>query len=215
MSNESNTAGTSARREYERRRAKDEARIRSRWGRFGGIAVALSEERQSTRAWSAGAIGEELVGRQLDAVASDAIRVLHDRRIPGSRANIDHIVVTPGGVWVVDSKRYQGRRPALRVEGGLFRPRESKLLVGGRNQTRLVEGMLWQLEQVRAVLEGVPVRGALCFVDADWPLLGGGFEIGGVEVLWPRRLVKRVTGAAGELNVGRVVEVLSARFPAA
>lgn len=41
------------------------------------------------------------------------------------------------------------------------------------------------------------------------------FEIGGVEVLWPRRLVKRVTGAAGELNVGRVVEVLSARFPAA
>src|SRR5690606_31048059 len=110
-----------------------------RWGRFGGIAVALSDERQSTRAWSSGAAGEERVGALLDGIASSTIRVLHDRRIPGTRANIDHLVVAPGGIWVVDSKRYKGR-PELRVEGGILRPRVEKLVVGGRDKSKLVEG---------------------------------------------------------------------------
>ncbi|MFC4243887.1 hypothetical protein ACFOYW_10910 [Gryllotalpicola reticulitermitis] len=46
------TAGASARREYERRLAKDEDKIREKWGngRLGKIAVALSDERQSTDA---------------------------------------------------------------------------------------------------------------------------------------------------------------------
>ena len=35
--------------------------------------------------------------------------VLHDLAIPGSRANLDHLVIGPGGVFVVDSKRYRGR----------------------------------------------------------------------------------------------------------
>jgi hypothetical protein len=28
---------------------------------------------------------------------------------PGSRANIDHLVIGPGGVFVIDSKQYRGR----------------------------------------------------------------------------------------------------------
>jgi hypothetical protein len=35
------------------------------------------------------------------------VAVLHDRRIPGSRANIDHIAIAATGVWVIDSKRYK------------------------------------------------------------------------------------------------------------
>ncbi len=42
------TPGASARREYERRRAADEQRSRNRWGRFGRLAVGLSEPRGST-----------------------------------------------------------------------------------------------------------------------------------------------------------------------
>ena len=107
-----------------RDRARDEERLRAKYGRFGGIAVAFSEEKQSTSAWDRGAVGEERLGARLDKLAADGpIEVLHDRLIPGTRANIDHIVVAPGGVWVVDSKRYYRQTPALRVEGGLFRPR--------------------------------------------------------------------------------------------
>ena len=89
-------AGASARREYERRRVKDEERIRQKWGRLGGIAVALSDERQTTTAWREGAIGEERLAARLDGAVSPHLAVLHDRRIPKSRANIDHIAVTPG-----------------------------------------------------------------------------------------------------------------------
>ena len=50
--------GESARREYERRKARDEERLRKKWGKLGGVAVALSEEKQSTKAWATGAVGE-------------------------------------------------------------------------------------------------------------------------------------------------------------
>jgi Nuclease-related domain len=35
--------------------------------------------------------------------------VLHDLAVPGSRANFDHLVIGPGGVFVIDSKQYRGR----------------------------------------------------------------------------------------------------------
>jgi hypothetical protein len=206
------SAGASARREYEKRKAKDEARLREEWGRFGGMAVALSSERQSTRAWATGAVGEERVGYLLDPLRSERVSVLHDRRIPGSRANIDHLVVDSNGIWVIDSKRYKGR-PERRVEGGLFRPRIEMLYVNGRNKTALVEGVNWQVQQVRDALEGVPVAGFLCFVEADWGLLGGPFSVAGVEVLWPKKLVSLVKAAAsGSLDVATVTAALAANF---
>ena len=41
--------------------------------------------------------------------------VMHDRRAPGARANIDHLVIGPTGVWVIDSKSF---RAHLRVRRG-------------------------------------------------------------------------------------------------
>jgi hypothetical protein len=35
--------------------------------------------------------------------------VLHDLAVPGSRANLDHLVIGPAGVFVIDSKQYRGR----------------------------------------------------------------------------------------------------------
>lgn len=70
-SDDQSAPGTSAAREYERRKANDEARIRERWGKLGGLAVALSDEKQSTKAWSSGAAGEAAVGARLDGLASE------------------------------------------------------------------------------------------------------------------------------------------------
>ncbi len=208
-------AGSSARREYERRRAKDEERLRATWGRLGGLAVALSAERQATTAWERGAIGEERLGSRLDGLASKHVAVLHDRRIVGTRANIDHLVVTRGGVWVVDAKRYKGR-PELKVEGGILRPRVEKVLVGRRDCTRLVDGVLKQVDRVRDVVDDVPVAGVLCFVEADWPLVGGAFQSRGVQVLWPRRLARVLTSSeARDVDLQATSRLLAARFPPA
>lgn len=205
-------AGSSARREYERRRANDEARLRQKWGKLGGIAVALSDEKQTTKAWAVGAVGEERLGTRLDGLASATIGVLHDRRIPRSKANIDHIVVTGAGIWVIDAKRYKGR-PELKVEGGILRPRVEKLMVGRRDSTSVVDGVLKQMDLVRQVVGDVPITGVLCFVEADWPLIGGSFVTRGVHVLWPSRLGKLLVESAGEvIDVSAMREALAAHF---
>ncbi len=213
---ETTGAGASAKREYDRRRARDEAKIRDTWGdgRIGTIAVALSGERQSTVAWKPGAAGEAEVGRALDAIANERLVVLHDRRIPRSRANIDHIVITRAGVWVIDAKRYRNKRPRLQVDGGLFRPRTEKLIVGG-DRTKLVESVLHQVALVRDVIGPVSTHGALCFVDADWPLFGGSFTVRGVDVCWPKRLAKQLAALDGTVDVIVVAEAIAMHFPPA
>lgn len=192
-------AGASARREFERRQTKREERIRSKHPKVGGLILAISDDPQSTRAWDTGATGEERLGSRLTELASERLRVLHDRRIPRSTANIDHIAITPSGIWVIDAKRYKGR-PSLLIEGGILRPRTEKLMVGKRDRSALVDGVLKQAEVVRAVVpEGTPIHGALCFVEADWPLIGGAFKIRGVLATWPKKLYGELA-AAGPLN---------------
>ena len=169
---------------------------------MGGLIHALSDEPQSTTAWDTGAVGEERLGSRLNELASDTLRVLHDRRIPGSRANIDHLAVTPTGVFVIDAKKYAGR-PHLKIEGGLLRPRVEKLFVGSRDCTKLVDGALKQVGIVREVIaDQVAVQGVLCFVEADWPLFGGSFSTRGVEVMWPKKLypLLRVDGGAADMD---------------
>lgn len=208
-------AGVSARREYERRKSDREERVRARHPKIRGIILALTDDPQSTRAWEGGAIGEEVLAKRLTEVP-DGVRVLHDRRIPGTRANIDHIAVSPGGVWVIDAKRYKDKRPELHVEGGLLRPRVESLRVGGRDRTQLVEGVRSQVARVSAAVtdETVPVHGVLCFVEADWPLIGGAFTVDGVSVVWPRLLVKRIADAASAaIDVDAVAARLTAAFP--
>ncbi|WP_261567361.1 NERD domain-containing protein [Frankia gtarii] len=75
----------------------------------------LRELRRSRRAWEAGAQGERDVVRVLVGMDDAGWRVLPDRRWPGTRrANIDVLVVGPGGVFVVDVKNWR----EARVDGG-------------------------------------------------------------------------------------------------
>jgi hypothetical protein len=71
----------------------------------GGIALvgwALRPDPDPDR-WRRGAEGEVATAMLLARLPRRYV-VLHDRRIPGSRANIDHLVVGPTGVWVIDTK---------------------------------------------------------------------------------------------------------------
>lgn len=189
--------------------------------RIGGFLLAISDEPQSTKAWATGARGEALLGAGLDSLADRGVRLLHDRRIPRTRANIDHIAVSRAGVFVIDAKRHNGR-PHLRVDGGFLRARVERLVVGSRDQTRLVEGMHKQVDLVSAALAAagfsdLPVRGALCFVEADWPLIGGSFVIEDVRVLWPKKLADQLTagGPVSDAVADGAHRALAAAFPPA
>lgn len=212
-------AAGGALREYHRRHDAREDRIRLAHPRTAGLRLALSDDPQPTRAWARGAVGELRLGGHLDALAGPTLRVLHDRRIPGSRANIDHIVIAPAGVFVVDAKRYLDQRPALRVDGGLLRPRVERLIVGGLDRTKLVDAVRTQVGRVRAALveaTAVPVHGVLCFLDADFPVIGGDFSISGVTVVWPKRLstILLQPGPLDEPTIAELQRTLAAALPA-
>jgi hypothetical protein len=57
----------------------------------------------------------------------------------------------------------------------------------------------------------------LCFVDAEWPLIGGSFVIDGVDVLWPKKVAEHLTkpGGLDDAMTESVHRVLAAAFPAA
>jgi hypothetical protein len=167
---EAGTPGAGGRREYGRRKANREARTQEEHPRTARLRLALGKAPQHEIAWRAGAIGEELVADSLERRCGDCCKFLHDRRVPGSRANIDHIAITPSGVWVIDAKNYRGR---IRVES--TRKHGERLFIEGRNRTKLVDGLDRQVGLVRAAVgeldPDVPVRGAFCFIHTDMPLL--------------------------------------------
>jgi hypothetical protein len=195
-------AGFSARREFQKRHARRESQIRERHRRLGGVILALSSDPQSTTAWAAGAHGEETAGHYLDALRAEGMAVLHDRRIPGSKANIDHIVIGPAGVFIVDPKNYRGRVEQRDV-GGLFRT-DLRLYVGGRDKTKLVKGMDRQVAAVRAALaqderwSDVPLTPVLLFMSPEnWSLLNfRPLRFGEIYVLWGKALGKLLRGEA-------------------
>src|SRR6266540_3604508 len=71
-----------------------------------------------TTAWRRGAKGEQLTARRLRRLGR-AWTVFHDLAIPNSRANADHLVIGPPGVFLIDSKHYRGRL-TLTPEGSLW-----------------------------------------------------------------------------------------------
>lgn len=189
------TAGRSARDRYDRLMAKRETELEGRWGkRVGGWINRFAAEPQSIAAWGIGAKGEELLANALLAVPG--LIVLHDRRVQGTKGNIDHIVIAPAGVFVVDAKHYQGMIE-LRNYGWFLRP-DWRLTVGRRDKSKLARDMGWQVDAVTAALteagvDPVPViQPVLCFIDGSWPFFGAPDSFEGVLLESERSLVKRL-----------------------
>lgn len=209
--------GRSARAEYERRAAKRDAAITERWGTgFAAKVVrALTVELQTTRAWAIGAAGEEKLARELATVPG--LQVLNDRKVRGTRGNIDHIVVAPAGVFVVDAKNHKGTVD-IKNRGWFLRP-DYRLTVGGRDHSAMADGMIWQVDAVMAALEGAepmpPVTPVLCFLAADWPVFGAPDEFHGVRLEGPRSIKRLVTSEAvlDEAQIRELTAVLAAALP--
>lgn len=56
--------------------------------------------------WQSGAWGEQATAKVLRELEREGWTVLHD--LPAARGNVDHIVIGPGGVFLLDSKRLSG-----------------------------------------------------------------------------------------------------------
>jgi hypothetical protein len=233
-------AGASAQRQFDKQENRRRARLRANWPWIafasivgavaGGIFTAATHTHGSlfivlgavlpvlkllptprhVDAWRSGASGERAVGRRLEALRAQGILVMHDRRVPGRRTNIDHIVVSSAGVFVVDTKNVAGKVTASR----------SGLRVAGRRRDEMISGVQGQVAVVRQTVAdlAVPpnlVRGVLCFTRADLPWLRP--SPGGITLLYPRGLARalRRPGPLTSEQVRHVATVLAQRLPAA
>ena len=209
-------AGASAAAEGERRRSK---RIERRREQFGAIGAALAKlnDPQHERAWRTGAVGERKTADRLAKhLRGTDVVLLHDRRIPGTRANIDHLAVGPGGVTVIDSKHVEGKVNSER-RGGLFSPRTEHLVIGGRDRTKFVDGVEQQITRVRQAVDGlVDVAGCICIVDVDGLPLLRRIKVRDVAVVGARdaaRLAAR-PGQLSKSEIDQIAHTLAGKVPA-
>jgi hypothetical protein len=148
-----------------------------------------------TRAWQRGAAGERHTARLLAPLERRGWAVLHDLAIPGSAANLDHLVIGPGGVVVVDSKRYRGR---LRLDsyGMVWHGRH--LLVSA---LRTVRWAADQADQVLGVAD-IQVPAIVAVHSASVPR--GLLQADGVTIVPARRLPDLLQALPPILGPGRV-----------
>jgi hypothetical protein len=172
----------------------------------GFAAIALAKAfwglRQTTDAWRKGAEGEERIGRRLTKLEQHGFHVLHDLQVPGSHANVDHLVIGPTGLFVVDAKNYAGR---LTLSKGT-------LWHGRYPLTKHLATTCWEAERVSQTL-AVPVHGSaycakpvMCILGAEVPRTR--FEIDGVLVIsGGRRLVRDIRGGRVVMSDQEVADV--------
>ncbi|MGY4969001.1 UvrD-helicase domain-containing protein [Streptomyces nigrescens] len=102
------SAGASAARRAQQAR-RQERLLREQW----------QAARQRAERWEAASEGERRVAAQLLMLTERGWRLLVDRRWPGTRAaNVDMLLIGPGGVFVIDVKNW---RAAPEASGGRLR----------------------------------------------------------------------------------------------
>ena len=70
--------------------------------------LLIEESLREPRLWQRGCEGERVVGELLESSLPDTFHVFNDVHFPGRTANIDHIVIGPSGIFVLDTKNWRG-----------------------------------------------------------------------------------------------------------
>jgi hypothetical protein len=130
-----------------------------------------------TAAWRRGARGERRTARHLRKLVRAGWTVLHDVSIPGSRANGDHLVIGPPGMFLVDSKAWHGRI-TLAVDGSAWH--------NGHPLDQTLATVRWEAQQLASAI-GAPVLPLLCVHDTHIPW--DEVYVEGVPVLTPARVL--------------------------
>jgi hypothetical protein len=160
-------------------------------------------------AWRRGAAGERRTARLLNPLERQGWAVLHDLAVPGSRANLDHLVIGAGGVFVIDSKQYRGRLQ-LDPSGQLWH--------GRYPLAPSLQAVSFEADQAAQVLPdpGVVVLPVVAVHGAQVPW--GKVVVQGVPVIAARRLpsmLRALPPLLGPERITAVADQARVRFHAA
>jgi hypothetical protein len=136
---------------------------------------------EQVTAWRRGAQGERRTARLLDRLVRDGYVVFHDLAVPDSPANVDHLVIGPTGVFVIDSKQWSGS--VQQGADGLAWHNHYRL-------DRTLETVRWEAETIGRLL-GTRAAALLCVHGAH--VHGGGLHAQGVAIV-PAHLLRGALG---------------------
>jgi len=146
--------------------------------------------------------------RRLFLLRPNGYVALHRRAIPGSDSVIDHLVIGPGGVFAVDSERWDRRLPVRSNSAGL-------LYHGPFTQKDRLEHANWEASQAAVVLsralgEPIAVRPAMAIYGPTIPWIVATLD--GVDVFSGRRVGKYFrrqsrSSRASRLDADRVEDI--------
>ena len=136
---------------------------------------------EQARTWQRGAHGERRTARLLHRLTRDGYVVFHDLAVPDSPANVDHLVIGPSGVFVIDSKQWTGS--VHQGADGLTWHNHCRL-------DRTLETVRWEAETVGRLL-GTRTAALLCVHGAH--VHGGGLDAQGVAIV-PAHLLRGALG---------------------
>ena len=163
----------------------------------------------AARAWRRGAAGERRTARLLVPLERHGWAVLHDLAVPGSQANLDHLIIGPGGVFVIDSKHYRGR---LRLDPS------GRLWHGRYPLAPTLRAVSWEADRAAQVLPdpGMAVVPIVAVHGAQVPW--GKVVTQGVPVVSARRLpsmLRQLPAVLGPERVAWLANQARIRFHAA
>ena len=190
------------------------------------VVVAVADTVRAARTWSdaaawrKGGIGERRTGRMLRPLERAGYTVLHDRSMPGSSANLDHLVIGPAGVVVVDTKNWGKDTRITGGLAGLGGTRRGRVRINGRPAVERLRGILHGQRLVGKVLSrevGRPIQVTpLVAVHGARRMRWGSLQVEGVTLLYARRArrwIRHLPAQYGPEDVARLAEVCRDVFP--
>jgi hypothetical protein len=187
----------------------------------GGTSALRDAQGRNAHRWRKGAAGEYLMDQFLHRRLTHGELILTDRRLPGSRANVDFLVVASSGVWLIDAKKWSGK-----IEYRSPTPTSSsmRLYIGGTDRTSMIDDIYSLVIPVRQVVPdwNIPIEPALVFIDGDWSdratlrlLLSRPYRHELVWICAPKMLVKKIEepGPLGHDDILRVGSILDRALP--
>lgn len=183
----------------------------------GSAALRMARARRDPK-WTKGAAGEYFMNLSLhNHVKGDSV-ILTDREVPGTKSNIDHVVVASSGVWIVDSKIWKGK---IEYKAPSMMGFTKKLYVDGKDRTSAVEAIFNQVIPVAQLLSdiSIPIHPALVFIDGEWShssaariLANRPYQHLGVWISWPKSIWEKINepGPLGVETVKRIGSQLDA-----
>lgn len=176
---------------------------------IGGSAALREARAQHDSNWRKGAIGEFMMSRYLYKNLPKEMVILNDREVPGMQGNIDHLVVAPSGIWIVDTKKWKGK---IEYRAESFDSIDARLLVNGEDRTSKIEKVYEQVISVAQIVNDpkVPLNQAVVFAWGEWSTksslrlrLGKPYLHEGILITSPNVLIKRIC-KSGPLNSDQI-----------